>query len=972
VKRALIALAAAALGLLAEAQPAAAQPAGAPADRASGAGAPADRASGAGAPADRASGAGAPADRASGAGAPAEEGEDPEALLTRSLRLLGAGKYDMALELAERALTLTEEQLGATNTRTALALRRVAEVYIRKGDLQRAEPRLRRALAIYTAKGEESGAGAGAALFNLGEIAMALGDYAAAEEHLSRARGVFERLGYEGSMNLCVTLSILAQLYMTKADYAAAEPPLRRALSMLRKELRDAPLAYHELPQRLMGELHLRRGELDSAAPYLQAALSIIERARGQDHATAAYALDDLAELHLALGEPARAEALAERAVAIREQALGREHPFVARSLGLLASALAALGRLDDAVRTRARASDIEDKNGRINLAVGSEEQKRAYMATLRRSTDAIISLDPQVGPGALPGALPRALPRATNAAAARLALTVILRRKGLILDVMAESLGAMRARLDPGDIALLDELTSASSALSALASRGPRDMSAEEHRAQIQGLEAKRRSIEAELNARSSAHREAKRVVSLEEVQAAIPEGAALLELMRYEPFDPGAAQRGPKRPPGQPPRYAAYALRRRGEVASTDLGEASVIDAAVASLRRDLSDPARDPRRSAERLEAALMRPLRALLGGARWVLVSPDGALAMAPFGALVNEGGDYLIDHYAFTYVTSGRDLVRFAGPPPESREGPLVIADPNFGPLEAEAPEEDRSRGARSIDMGKVRFPPLRGTAGEGKAIAKVLPGARLLMKEEATEGALKASHRPRLLHVATHGFFLPDQTAGIENPLLRSGLALSGANPRQSGSDDGVLTALEAAGLDLRGTKLVVLSACETGVGDVRSGEGVYGLRRALGIAGAEAQVMSLWRVDDAVTRDLMVEYYGLLAAGGGRSEALRAVQRSMIRRPDRAHPYYWAGFIVSGNAAALDGQLAPPDFSEVRGKVDPGPRGCNCEVAVGARGSRGGRDGGGAGEGIAALALLVIAAAARRRQLTS
>ena len=136
-----------------------------------------------------------------------------------------------------------------------------------------------------------------------------------------------------------------------------------------------------------------------------------------------------------------------------------------------------------------------------------------------------------------------------------------------------------------------------------------------------------------------------------------------------------------------------------------------------------------------------------------------------------------------------------------------------------------------------------------------------------------------------------------------ENPLLRSGLALTGANDRQGGEgEDGVLTALEAAGLDLWGTKLVVLSACETGVGEVRNGDGVYGLRRALVLAGVESQVMSLWQVSDAATRDLMVAYYQRLQAGEGRTEALRQVQLSMLRGPMWQHPFFWASFIQSGD----------------------------------------------------------------------
>ncbi|MEN9219016.1 MAG: CHAT domain-containing protein, partial [Gloeomargarita sp. DG_2_bins_126] len=134
----------------------------------------------------------------------------------------------------------------------------------------------------------------------------------------------------------------------------------------------------------------------------------------------------------------------------------------------------------------------------------------------------------------------------------------------------------------------------------------------------------------------------------------------------------------------------------------------------------------------------------------------------------------------------------------------------------------------------------------------------------------------------------------------------RSGLALAGFNLRQSGADDGVLTALEVTGLDLRGTQLVVLSACETGLGEVQSGEGVYGLRRAFALAGAQAQVMSLWKVDDEATKNLMVNYYQRLSRGESRGEALRQAQLSLLKTGNYQHPKYWSGFIPSGDWRAL------------------------------------------------------------------
>jgi CHAT domain-containing protein len=270
---------------------------------------------------------------------------------------------------------------------------------------------------------------------------------------------------------------------------------------------------------------------------------------------------------------------------------------------------------------------------------------------------------------------------------------------------------------------------------------------------------------------------------------------------------------------------------------------------------------------------------------------------------------------------------------------------MVIADPDFGtaataegshqprlPHSAADPGETVS--ARGVDFAQFSFSPLPGTAEEARMLRTLLPGATVLTQAGASKSAIKRSPTPSILHIATHGFFLQDvvmpfvPTASrglaisdvqpedlvvpeerVENPLLRSGLALAGANVHRGGEDDGILTALEASSLNLWGTKLVVLSACDTGVGEIKNGEGVYGLRRALVLAGAETQMMSLWPVSDAGTQELMIAYYQALQAGQGRGEALRQVQLQMLASIDRRHPFYWASFIQSGEWASLDGK---------------------------------------------------------------
>lgn len=333
--------------------------------------------------------------------------------------------------------------------------------------------------------------------------------------------------------------------------------------------------------------------------------------------------------------------------------------------------------------------------------------------------------------------------------------------------------------------------------------------------------------------------------------------------------------------------------------------------------------------------------MQPVRGLLRDATQLFISPDGELNLIPFAALIDEQGRYLIERYSFTYLTSGRDLLRLQVAR-ESKSKPLVFANPLFGEPESvpmakadrQPTKQERLGGKHQSvttneHLSSVYFAPLRGTAEEASAIKSLFPEADVFTGEQATESALKRADAPRILHIATHGFFLQDvagdaaPAAGIrmsgtravnpsirvENPLLRSGLALAGANVSKASDDNGVLTALEASGLNLWGTKLVTLSACDTGVGEVKNGEGVYGLRRAFVLAGAETLVMSLWPVSDYVTREMMTAYYKGLKQGQGRGEALRQVQLNMSKRKERQHPFYWASFIESGEWANLDGK---------------------------------------------------------------
>jgi len=321
-----------------------------------------------------------------------------------------------------------------------------------------------------------------------------------------------------------------------------------------------------------------------------------------------------------------------------------------------------------------------------------------------------------------------------------------------------------------------------------------------------------------------------------------------------------------------------------------------------------------------------------------------IAKEEGVSIAELEAIQGAGKDGRVTkNDILEYVKNRSSQPATPAPAAEAPKAAAAPAAPKAAPVES----------TRGVDFRKVHFDPLPGTAAEAEGIHKALPKATVVTGEAATREALLSLAKPSILHIATHGFYLAQEKpkqetagnrgleldttrgtpegTGSADPLLRSGLALAGAD-----GGSGILSALELASIDLTGTKLAVLSACETGLGDLMSGEGVFGLRRALVIAGAETQVVSLWQVDDEATRTMMVEYYTKLESGAGRSEAMRATRLKMMQQSSTAHPFFWASFLVSGDATTLDGADVPatPFLVNQPPPVSPGARGCNCELA--------------------------------------
>ena len=416
--------------------------------------------------------------------------------------------------------------------------------------------------------------------------------------------------------------------------------------------------------------------------------------------------------------------------------------------------------------------------------------------------------------------------------------------------------------------------------------------------------------------------------------------------------------------------PSYLAFVMVGDEPPALVPLGPAQMIDSLVSQWRADIVAEARAPvegaaqpqgssRVSGLALGRLIWDCVAAHLGDARRVFVVPDGMLALVPFAALPVGQREYLVESApVLHYLSAERDLVVTSVDTGRAGQGLLALGGPAFddstlfgagqnatdsigrpGPV-----SDGTSRSAEPVcdDVQGIRFASLKGTLQEVEELSSLWSSSvrshaevsRVLIGRDASEPTLKRdAHRYRVLHFATHGFFFGDSCSparpgtravgGLvsstdpasgkpktENPLLLSGLALAGANRRQAAApdeDDGILTAEEVALLNFEGVEWAVLSACDTGLGRIRAGEGVFGLRRAFQIAGARTVIMSLWSVEDDSTRLWMRALYeGRLKNNLSTADAMRSASLTVLNARRAAGqstaPFFWAAFVAAGD----------------------------------------------------------------------
>jgi CHAT domain-containing protein/Flp pilus assembly protein TadD len=804
------------------------------------------------------------------------------------------GEYAKAEPLYKEALEIRQKVLGREHPDTAQSLNNLALLYQAMGDYAKAEPLLTEALEIRQKVLGREHPDTAQCLNNLAALYWVMGDYAKAESLFKEALEIRQKVLGPEHRDTAQSLNNLAVLYQAMGDYARAEPLYVQALEIRQKVLgREHPDTATNLNG--LAVLYWVMGDFTKAEPLFKEVLEIRQKVLGREHPDTAQSLNNLAELYKAMGDYVKAEPLLTEALEIRQKVLGREHPNTAITLKNLAYLELDLGKIQEAKRL----GDLEYAAGvkafSQILSFGSEDQRLAYQRLLNPYTLF-----------------------ATLGQSDSLLAGAVLHYKGVVLDSMIEDRLLAETGKEEANRDLVEQLN-AKKRIVAQLSLQTTAATPKEIAERMQALEQEVENIEGKLARQGTDLGQARRAltITVEQVQAALPNDTVLVEYVRYSHYLGKSKFES---------RYGAVVLSADAPPRWVTLGGAKEIEANLKRYQALVRNPGDEDEMAAvlQKLYNEVWEPVEHVFPvRTNRGIVSPDGQLNFLSFATLLDQAKGFVAEKYSIQYVTSGRDLLR-ESQPTQSKQV-IVMANPKFdremqlASLDPPAEGSGVLRGPEKRDVEDLSFEELGGTQKES---AQLLPKfehwgwqARSLSGSDVNKRALLDLHSPYILHLATHGFFEPEdssseanpnefQSPGIKsdltksrffkNPMHRSGLALAGANTTITDwkrgeappiEEDGILTAEDVSTLDLKGTWLVTLSACDTGSGEARAGEGVMGLRRGFVEAGAQNLLMSLWPISDEFTVQIMSDFYDAAHQSGNAPEALAKVQRDWLVR---------------------------------------------------------------------------------------
>ncbi len=878
------------------------------------------------------------------------------------------GKYTEAEPLYKRALAIREKAFGSESSQVAASLNNLANLFRNQARYSEAEPLYKRALEINEKILGSEHTDLAATLNSLANLYKIQGKYTEAEILYKRALTIWEKAHGPEHTNVVAGLGNLATLYRLQGRIEEAQPLQERALSIATNTLgSEHPDVASNLND--LALLFWRQGKYDEAETLFKRSLAIWEKVFGEEKDFIAKCISNLGIIYHEQGRYAEAEAQHIRALEINKKVLGPNHPNVAYSLNNLSCLYKSMGMLRKSIDGFERGLEImhnvlsayhPDITANLGdlatlyVSLGENKKSIEYYKKLQKSRREFIeyafsysSEDQKMRyikefPVLENSLLSYALIEKSDASL-ELALEMTLAGKGIVIDAVSLEKEIAYYSYDDNTKAKIDQHTKTCGEIANLTLSVTRSVNQKFYSKRLEDLYKIKDSLEVELS-RSCMEFDKEltdRRFKVADIINAIPKDAVLWEMVRYQPYD--FNKTGIEMSRFSKARYLGFTVDHSGNISISDLGDASEIDSLVVLIRRTIYNAGYDIyKREAKILDEQLSKLTRVLfertieplipsLRNKAQIFISPDGQLNLIPFEILPESKGKYMIETYKICYLSSGRDLLKF-NKQQERSDYVLAMANPEFESTTGRSGNRNLKKNINLQDIQftykpsrgvssclKRKFEPLPYTETEVQEIAKTLKKKGNLRvdtfyRDEALESVIKGMKSPPyILHLSTHGYFCEDLKNTIENPLLRSGIALAGANRKSNEminskliTEDGILTALEVSGLNLSGTDLVVLSACETGIGEVKNGEGVFGMRRAFQYAGANTIVMSLWKVPDKETYELMQEFYANWMHGESKIGALR---KSILRIMDRtrkkygsAHPYFWGGFILSGD----------------------------------------------------------------------
>jgi CHAT domain-containing protein/tetratricopeptide (TPR) repeat protein len=795
------------------------------------------------------------------------------------------------LDLAKRELAVAEAAAGSRSKYYVNALVSNSAVYVRLGRPAEGYPFAEHAFEIAQQEFPITPMFIDAAHY-LSSNCKELGDLACALRAGEAAISAERKSGPEHEHDLAASLSNVSYVKDLMGDHAGAGVDIEEAVSIYLHSFPNDPS--FAIVENSAGLHYLGTQEFPKAIVHLNHALELVQRDYGTDSWMINTILYNQAEIYSRSGE----FPLAWKNYAIVLQ--NENEGYDSLALGHLAYArsLASGGNLPRAIEEGLLAAQKGRENFVLQARTLPERQALAYNDQRPKGLDIVLSV----------------LARHPELPTADIYQEAV-RSRALVADEMARRQKNLNGNNDPEVARLLNEMDHARADLLAVEQKGPANQDSGDSVVQATNRMEK---IERELAERSVDQRNDQRLtaVRLEDVRLSLPPHSVLISYVAYkrqavEKVDPARTMT---------PAYVAFVLKPdSNRIRVYDLGDAKPIDDLVTRARASADAEARSGglgsirnerqwREAAEALRQRVWDPLRAEVGDAKLALVVPDGVLNLIPFSGLP-EGKGYLVEHGPVIHILSSeRDLVPAEGA--RQNAGLLAVGNPAFEQAGNILPASLlRDADITCEKTENVEFHPLPGTAAEVNDIHSAWQrwnsgeSSVLETGAEATRARFLAdAPQSRVLHIATHAFLL-DNKCGGGNPLLRSGLIFAGVSHVGGAS---ILTAQRIASMDLSGLDWAVLSACNTGNGELHDGEGVLGLERAFHEAGARSVVMSLWPVDDDLTRRFMHELYAQrLGLHATTADAMWNAERKLLlaRRADgkSTHPWYWAGFVASG-----------------------------------------------------------------------